>query len=256
MKCSFCGSEINASSSFCDNCGAVVANEQIQNGFGIKHETFRVTPKGKGSLNMNVIIIALIAVITVLACVIISVVAVNNKKNSYDNGYYDSGYENTTSQTNQTNESYTTTETPNNPVFTMATSSSIRGTDTEGGQYSTVAVLNPDNETKWVPSKDSNGGISEWIQIYSDSTQYVRGIEILNGYHKSYEIWKNNNRVKSCTITFSNGKTRSFVLDDTMDLIRLDLGDVVETTSIRLTINSIYSGIKWNDTAITYLGAY
>lgn len=258
MKCSSCGAEINDSSTFCDNCGTVVTNAQVGNGLGIKHETFKGSSEKNGSLKLNWIIIALIAVIVMLVCVLISIIVVNNQKNLYDN--YNSVNENAVSETNQTTERTAATEAPINtrqtPVFTKAASSSIRGTDTEGGQYSTDAVLNTNNETKWVPQKNSNGGISEWVEIYSDDIQYIRGIEILNGYHKSYEIWKNNNRVKFCTITFSNGESRNFVLDDTMDLIRLDLGGIVETSSIKLTINSIYAGVKWNDTAITYLGAY
>lgn len=142
------------------------------------------------------------------------------------------------------------------PVFDRVTASSTRGTDTEGGQYSAEAVLSKDLQTKWAPSKSSYGGINEWIEISSDSIQYVSCIQILNGYHKNPDVWRNNNRVQNCTITFSNGESRNFVLDDTMDLIELDLGGIIETKSIRLTINSLYYGTKWNDTAITYIKAY
>ncbi len=110
--------------------------------------------------------------------------------------------------------------------------------------------------TKWVPSKDSKNGVSEWIQINATEAQYVKGIAILNGYHKSAETWSNNNRVKNCTLTFSNGQSKNVTLDDTMDLIKIDLDTPVSTTYVRLTINSVYSGAKWDDTAITYLAAY
>ena len=142
------------------------------------------------------------------------------------------------------------------PIFSSASASSIRGTDTEGGQYSVEAVLDEDYFTKWVPSKNSANGIGEWIEVSSGSVQYVSGIKILNGYHKSEETWRNNNRVRLCTISFSNGTSRQFELQDTFDMIYLDLGETIETSYVRLTINSIYSGTKWNDTAITYIGAY
>lgn len=142
------------------------------------------------------------------------------------------------------------------PIFTMVLASSTRGTDTEGGQYSKEAVLSEDPMTKWVPSKRSTNGIGEWIQLSSNTPQYVSGIKILNGYHKSAETWAKNNRVCQCTITFSTGESRVFTLSDTMDMIFLDFGKIIETTSINLTINSVYSGSKWNDTAITYFGVY
>ncbi len=142
------------------------------------------------------------------------------------------------------------------PVFSSVTASSVRQTDTEGGQYSVAAALSDDRMTKWAPSKSSGGGIGEWIQLDGYGIQYVRGIKVLNGYHKNQQTWLNNNRVAMCTITFSNGESFDVTLDDTMGMITVDFGRYVETASIRLTIKSLYPGAKWNDTAITYIGAY
>ena len=57
-------------------------------------------------------------------------------------------------------------------------------------------------------------------------------------------------------VTFSNGNTKDFVLNDTMELINLDFGETVATSSVRITIESVYYGSRWNDTAITYIGLY
>lgn len=142
------------------------------------------------------------------------------------------------------------------PVMTTVTASSTRGTDSEGGQYSKEAVLSQDNNTKWVPSKNSGDGTGEWIQLSADTVQYVHGLKILNGYHKNAETWGKNNRVNLCHVSFSDGTTKDFVLGDTMELITLDFGEAIETTSVRLTIGSVYRGSRWNDTAITYIGLY
>ena len=142
------------------------------------------------------------------------------------------------------------------PVMTNVTASSTRGTDSEGGQYSKEAVLSEDIYTKWVPAKSSGDGVGEWIQLSSDSTQYVKGLKILNGYHKNESTWFKNNRVQRCMVTFSNGNTKDFVLNDTMELINLDFGETVATSSVRITIGSVYYGSRWNDTAITYIGLY
>ncbi len=142
------------------------------------------------------------------------------------------------------------------PVMTNVTASSTRGTDSEGGQYSKEAVLSEDIYTKWVPAKSSGDGVGEWIQLSSDSMQYVKGLKILNGYHKNESTWFKNNRVQRCMVTFSNGNTKDFVLNDTMELINLDFGETVATSSVRITIGSVYYGSRWNDTAITYIGLY
>lgn len=260
MKCSYCGAELTSGSAFCDNCGAVVPGRQVESDEKLRHNKYGTHNEKNDSTMLNKGIFILVLIIIFLSCVLIALLIMNIRKANGSYNSYDYEYENVISESDKYDNRSIPTVTPESvirePVFTSAISSSVRGTDTEGGQYSTDAVLTTDKETKWVPQKNTNGGISEWIQVNADSIQQVQGIEILNGYHKSYEIWKNNNRVKNCTITFSNGESRDFVLDDTMDLIRLDLGDVIETTSIRLTINSIYNGAKWNDTAITYIGAY
>lgn len=142
------------------------------------------------------------------------------------------------------------------PVMTNVTASSTRGTDSEGGQYSKEAVLSQDKNTKWVPSTSSGNGVGQWIQLSADSDQYVKGLKILNGYHKDSSTWEKNNRVKLCSVAFSDGTSRDFVLDDTMEMITLDFGGIVKTSSVRVTIGSVYYGSRWNDTAITYIGLY
>lgn len=142
------------------------------------------------------------------------------------------------------------------PVFVRAEASSTRGTDSEGGKYSKDAIMSNDPMTKWVPSKNSGNGVGQWVQISADSTQYVRGVKILNGYHKNANTWSNNNRVNLCTISFSNGESKDFNLPDTMDMITLNFPTPIATTYVRLTIKSVYYGARWNDTAVTYFGAF
>ena len=256
MRCTNCGQEITADSTFCVFCGAKVQapmpyNNNINNGgFVNPAGTYRPMP-AKKQANVGMIVLCVVAAVVIISALVFAFFM-------FKMFYIDSVSSYETAAVPKATEAVST---PQNdyypaPYFTMATASSIRGTDTEGGKYSVMAVLDTDNETKWVPSKSSNGGVSEWITVYSSDIQYVSGIQILNGYHKSYEIWNNNNRVKGCTITFSDGTSRKYVLDDTMSMINIDLGEVIATSSITLRIDSIYRGAKWNDTAITYIGAY
>ncbi len=144
---------------------------------------------------------------------------------------------------------------PATPVFTTVTASSTRGTDTEGGEYSAYAVIDKQPLTKWSPKK-SQSGIGSWIKISASTTQTVRGVYIENGYPKDAETWRKNNRVKEISIEFSDGTVLKRTLMDQKEAQQVDFGTAINTTYIKITINSIYSGTKWNDTAIAEITAY
>ena len=62
--------------------------------------------------------------------------------------------------------------------------------------------------------------------------------------------------MEKCTLTFSNGYMKQITLPDTMAMIDVKLDEPQETLYVRITIDSVYRGTAWNDTAITYIGAY
>lgn len=296
MRCSKCGNELVANAAFCNNCGNKVeivqkrycggCGAELQSGIAFcgkcgkpaavqqqvqppRMQVQQIQPKPQRK-QLPIAVVALIVVIVLFVTALVvyiqsspnssgnvfeSVTSIfGGKKKSFGGGG-GGGMQSQPNVTSAPTEAPQQTAVPM-PVFTYVTVSSIRGTDTEGGQYSADAVLDLDPMTKWVPAKEIKNGISEWVQINAAQEQYVNGIMILNGYHKSAEIWKNNNRVMSCTLTFSNGQTKNLVLEDTMDLISIDFDAPIKTSYIRLTINSVYGGTKWDDTAITYLSAY
>ena len=244
VVCPYCHTSLGPDDVFCYSCGRNVASAAPA------APAAPMAPAAKSSQGTNIAII----ILSVILVLMISAVA----------AFLVFGHFNSDTKTTQNTEKITApastpvpapTSVPA-PVFTMADASSIRGTDTEGGQYSVSSVLSPDPMTKWVPAKSADSGINEWIKIYSYTDQYVNGIQLLNGYHKNATTWGYNNRVRYCTVTLSDGSSRDFTVPDTMDLITLDFGQTVKTSSIKLTITGVYRGTKWNDTAITYLGAY
>lgn len=252
--CGNCGAELEASAEFCGNCGAAAGRTVF---YGDDYMSAEKKSK------MPVVIAVVIFSIVFLCALFVAY-------KFYWSRTYDEGLNGDVSVSEQAQNGEeldsgeaassaapapTPTAVPE-PVFTSVTASSTRNTDTEGGQYSAEAVLSDDPTTKWVPLKGSSNGIGEWIQINASETQHVKGVELLNGYHKNVETWGNNNRVKNCTLSFSDGQSKTVTLDDSMGIIKIDLDSPVSTTYIRLTINSVYHGTKWNDTAVTYLGAY
>ena len=263
--CPRCGNVSNPGDTFCGICGSMLGSSAMrqsgapvnyaQPGDAIKSFGKQFEAPDKKKRNTPLIIAAAALGTAVLAGIVICVMLFTGRMSPKPAG----GNEQTAST--QTADAGTETPVPIPtvkpvPVFTTAQASSVRSTDSLGGTYSVESVLTQDPMTKWVPVKSYGSGIGQWVQINAATPQYVNGVYVLNGYHKNAETWAKNNRVRSCTITFSDGQSRDFVLSDSMDLIALDLGGEVATYSIRLTINSVYHGSAWDDTAVTYIGAY
>lgn len=112
-------------------------------------------------------------------------------------------------------------------------------------------------------------GIGEWVKIYKlaqaniEFSQYettigylkpihFSGIRIINGYAKSEETYKANNRVKKVEVILTDGTSYIFDLkDNILDFQTLDFGKEVETRDVTIKILDIYEGNKYNDTCIS-----
>ena len=260
--CKHCGAVIPEGKNVCDSCGYWNPGS--------------TGASGMYTSEMNVGIIALVAIIIVIAIGTAAFLIIRHNMQGKELYESDNSYNSTDVYTSSnspelpngsdsgpvsgsTKADPTIAPTPTTipePVFTHVEVSSIRGTDTEGGEYSIEAVIDKQPLTKWVPQKSDDGGIGEWVEISADSVQVVNGIEIENGYPKDREVWSKNNRVKDVTISFSDGSSIDRILQDIKEPQKVDFGGAVETSYIRITINSIYRGTTWNDTAISEITAY
>lgn len=162
-------------------------------------------------------------------------------------------------QTYETHQTTTDNKEKNNskPVFSKASASSTREpykTNSGTISYSPSNAFDKNKSTVWTPSEDDS---KPWIEISSAKPQTVKGIEIENGHSKSKDLYYKNNRAKEVivecdTIRYSytlqdkgNGKTQRLVFPEPM-----------ETTKIRITINSYYRGTDYNDLCITQITPY
>jgi hypothetical protein len=108
-------------------------------------------------------------------------------------------------------------------------------------------VLDGSGSTPWVENAEGYG-VGEWLDLDLGATRTVTRLEIANGYGKDAR-YRENGRVRSLTLRFSGGESRTVALADRASLQRIDLGSV-RTSSIRLIINSVYEGSRWPDTAV------
>ena len=69
-------------------------------------------------------------------------------------------------------------------------------------RYGAMNIIDKNPETAW--AEGANGyGIDEWVQVERDGLADIGRILIVNGYHKSQEIYDNNGRLKRFRLDFS-----------------------------------------------------
>ena len=147
------------------------------------------------------------------------------------------------------------------PVFTEVRASDVLASSGRV-RYNPELVLDGRLDTAWAVA----GSTGHWIELHARTEQYVTGIKILNGYTKYYEaekIWlyHANNRPRDIRIAFSDGTHMNATLDDVFNEVNPIYQDIrfdapKKTTSVRIYIDSVYSGNRWDDTCISSLEVY
>lgn len=180
-------------------------------------------------------------------------------KNQPDNSSTDSQVENKgTSQESSLQSDSSETEpeegSPNYVNFSAVSASSELSSSTFS--YKVGNVQDWDQSTAWVEGKDGDG-IGEWVKLETGETVTITGIEILNGYHKTEELFFANNRAKKVLIEFSDGtKIEKVLTDGYYQNNQVNIGKKVTTQYIKVTILEVYKGSKYSDTCITEIHAY
>ena len=110
--------------------------------------------------------------------------------------------------------------------------------------------------TAWVEGNIGDG-VGEYIEYsFKNDSPRITSITISNGYMKSDNAWKNNNRVKAFKL-FVNGKGFGILnlsdskTDQTFELGTLGHNKDGSDLILRFEILEVYKGLKYNDTAIT-----
>jgi hypothetical protein len=121
-------------------------------------------------------------------------------------------------------------------------------------KYGPESLFDNLDNTAWVEGVDGQG-IGEWIVVEFDGLRLVKDIKIRNGYNKDAVLYQKNSRVREIKVEFSEREKRSVVLKDTgaTQPIALPKDLPLKAYWVKLTIESVYPGIKYEDTAISEL---
>ena len=80
----------------------------------------------------------------------------------------------------------------------------------------------------------------------------LRSITISNGYRKSEELFYKNHRLKELKVVYDDGYSELLELDDgfSNSVQTFDLNANHKTKTVKLYIEDVYTGSRYDDTAI------
>lgn len=159
-----------------------------------------------------------------------------------------------TSTDNLSTESYRRITDFNNSVIETKSSSQL-ATEKIGNNtydYSSWRVIDNDLSTCWSEGSDDYGS-GESITLSFDNVYEINEIRIWNGLCASEDLFYKNSRLREISVAFSDGQSIDFECNDGWNNSEnvITLPSTVETSSITITIGSVYEGEKYKDTCIS-----
>lgn len=122
-----------------------------------------------------------------------------------------------------------------------------------GNSYSVANLFSGPDTVSWVEGRPGQG-IGEWITVEFDKPRTVVSILLKNGYQKSADIYGKNSRVRRMKVQFSGGEGFDINPQDRYGVAELiKLAAPVKAYWVKFTIDDVFPGSKYTDTAITKL---
>ena len=132
----------------------------------------------------------------------------------------------------------------------------IKASSSLGDSYKVEFANDLSYKTAWVEGKKDEG-IGEYLEYYfKNDSPRITEIIISNGYMKSEETWKNNNRVKKLKLYVNGVPFGILNLKDSRTDQYFEMGTLGHNKNgtdliLKFEILKVYKGSKHNDTAIT-----
>lgn len=142
------------------------------------------------------------------------------------------------------------------PVESVKASSVYEG---DNRNHSAFNLLDGDPQTNWTEGAEGNG-LGEWILFTFKDRYRLDSISICGGCRTDEKRYYDNARPKKVTLTFSDGSSFAYTLNDNEFLSEqyIHFDTPIITESVKITIDSVYPGEKYEDTVISdvFFGAY
>lgn len=121
----------------------------------------------------------------------------------------------------------------------------------ENNESSAKALLDNRLDTMWMEGAPGNG-IGEYLNIVFDEAHAMNGIEIYHGNRVRPDIYEKYNRIKKVRLTFSDGTTKEYELQDSFfESSKIEFVEPVTTIMVKIEILDVYQGTTYKDTCIS-----
>jgi hypothetical protein len=121
-----------------------------------------------------------------------------------------------------------------------------------GNTYGPENLFAASEGVAWVEGRPGQG-IGEWVTIEFDELRTVNSVTLRTGYQKNADIFAKNGRVRQLRMMFSDSETMILTPPDRAGVEVYKLERPVKTWWIKFTIEGVYPGKAYSDTAITKL---
>ena len=122
--------------------------------------------------------------------------------------------------------------------------------DNEDG-YNHSAALTTDGDTKTCWAEGVPGlGIGENITYYFNTNYKVSGLTIWTGHQKTEDLFYKNARPTAIRVVGSDGSSVIYPLNDVMGMQRVTFNTPITVNNIKLVVEKVAPGNKYEDTCI------
>ncbi len=140
-----------------------------------------------------------------------------------------------------------------------ATASSALAAD-KWGNYTAPSAIDGSLSTPWCEAA-AGPGRGEWVLLTFPSSVEITELGFSVGYDREADdaghragLFTENNRVKTATLTFSDGRQAMATFTGARGIQKISLADApggpILTTSVKVTIDEVFPGTRFNDTCI------
>lgn len=121
------------------------------------------------------------------------------------------------------------------------------------GKYNyRMANLASNNDMAWVENRKGHG-IGEWLVFDFNKPKQLGEILFRNGYTRTKKSFSTNSRISEIKIELSNGESYRVGMSDNPDPQVFKLPETMKVSWVKLTIQNVFKGSKYADTALSYV---
>lgn len=140
----------------------------------------------------------------------------------------------------------------NSDIFEITSTSEL---NERGINYSAENLIDNSLEDAWIEGAD-DVGIGQSVYLRLTKTHIISGIKINPGYQHSREKFNSTSRPRSLLIEFSSGRSIKIELDDDMTTQTYTFDTPVIAKGVKITIDSVYEGKEYSNTAISEISLF